>query len=169
MGTIASGSSDASVRLFTLTSVASDFQEMPLVAPMQDLTFQEMLDTDDVVMASSAQPLRPPVTDISATPGGISGSDRFGTTMLRAEEGPTCWTECICPPGLSKPNASQCMRCWNRGHTNLVRTVCLQDDVVITGSYDATVKVSDIFSSRMLVYADKDRCGTERPVNCSMT
>lgn len=34
------------------------------------------------------------------------------------------------------------MRCWNRGHTNLVRTVCLQDDVVVTGSYDATVKVS---------------------------
>ena len=125
---------------------------------MTALTFQEMLDTDDIVMGSSTHtPIRP----LSENP--PESASAGALMLLRAEEGPTCWAECTCRPGLAILNSSQCTRCWNRGHTNLVRTVSLQDNVVITGSYDATVKVCLLTSSRlsrpMLMFV---RSGTER-------
>lgn len=157
-GTIVSGSSDASVRFFTLVTLPAGSSEMPLVPPMQDLTFQEMLDTDDIIMAP-AQPQLPFASDPPSGP------------VVRIEEGPTCWTECLCPSGFTKPDASRCMRCYSRGHTNLVRTVCLQDDVVVTGSYDATVKVRAP-SSQWAYHENwcrRGRYGTDRTVGYSTT
>lgn len=57
-------------------------------------------------------------------------------------EGPLCWTDCLCPPSVRKATSTNCMRCWNRGHTGLVRSLHLKGDIVISGGYDGTVKVS---------------------------
>lgn len=57
-------------------------------------------------------------------------------------EGPLCWTDCLCPPSVRKATSTNCMRCWNRGHTGLVRSLHLEGDMVISGGYDGTVKVS---------------------------
>jgi WD40 repeat protein len=61
---------------------------------------------------------------------------------VRIVEGPLCWTDCLCPPSIRKATSTNCMRCWNRGHTGLVRSLHLEDDLVISGGYDGTVKVS---------------------------
>jgi hypothetical protein len=61
---------------------------------------------------------------------------------VRIVEGPLCWTDCLCPPSLRKATSTNCMRCWNRGHTGLVRSLHLEDDLVMSGGYDGTVKVS---------------------------
>jgi WD40 repeat protein len=61
---------------------------------------------------------------------------------LRIVEGPLCWTDCLCPPSLRKATSTNCMRCWNRGHTGLVRSLHLEADLVMSGGYDGTVKVS---------------------------
>jgi len=60
----------------------------------------------------------------------------------RIVEGPSCWTDCLCPPSIRKATSTSCMRCWNRGHTGLVRSLHLKGDMVISGGYDGTVKVS---------------------------
>lgn len=60
----------------------------------------------------------------------------------RIVEGPLCWTDCLCPPSIRKATSTSCMRCWNRGHTGLVRSLHLKGDIVISGGYDGTVKVS---------------------------
>ncbi len=57
------------------------------------------------------------------------------------EKGRTSWASCICPPVISKPDGTRCGRCNNRGHTELVRSLLLRDDVILSGSYDSTVKV----------------------------
>ena len=53
-----------------------------------------------------------------------------------------CLTNCVCPPGLCKPENTRCGRCHNRGHTELVRSLALNRDTILSGSYDSTVKVS---------------------------
>lgn len=165
VGTIVSGSSDATVRLFTLSTVPAGVDtdtEMPLVPPMRDLTFQEMLDTD---MSASGQLSPAPPAQPHQPAGAYEEEER----VVHIDEGQLCWTECLCPPGLVKPDASHCMRCWNRGHTDLIRSVSLRDDVVFTGSYDTTVKVCPVITEVELDAADRGRYGTVPPVDCSMT
>jgi len=108
LGTIATGSSDATVRL------------CHLVHP-------SLADSLDNLSITNAETHRD----------------------LIIEEGPVCWTDCVCPPALRKVNSTHCMRCWNRGHTALVRTLCLNGDNLISGGYDGTVKVS-LYSESML-------------------
>lgn len=76
----------------------------------------------------------------------IADTDTDSTSRLdpqvRIVEGPLCWTDCLCPPSIRKATSTNCMRCWNRGHTGLVRSLHLKGDMVISGGYDGTVKVS---------------------------
>ncbi|WVN88460.1 uncharacterized protein L203_103671 [Cryptococcus depauperatus CBS 7841] len=64
----------------------------------------------------------------------------------------TCsfWSPCVCPPGLARFSADGCMRCLNRGHLDLVRSVCFGKGVVLTGSYDATVKMWDVATGKIV-------------------
>jgi WD40 repeat protein len=104
LGTIATGSSDATVRLCRLVHTPGNLE-----------------DTLDNLS----------VTEVATVNREVS-----------IEEGPVCWTDCVCPPAIRKVNSTHCMRCWNRGHTALVRTLCLNGDNLISGGYDGTVKVS---------------------------
>lgn len=101
LGTIATGSSDATVRICHLVNPS-------LADNLNELSIADTETQRDVII----------------------------------EEGPVCWTDCVCPPALRKVNSTHCMRCWNRGHTALVRTLCLNGVNLISGGYDGTVKVS---------------------------
>jgi WD40 repeat protein len=69
---------------------------------------------------------------------------------LRIEPASRCWAACNCPPGMNKSDSALCRRCCNRGHTDLVRSVCFGESVVLSGSYDSTVKVWDRSSGQLL-------------------
>jgi len=109
VGTIATGSSDATVRLCSLVSTPQSLE-----GGLQDLSISTETETET----------------------GMEGRE------VMIEEGPVCWTDCVCPPAIRKVNSTHCMRCSNRGHTALVRTLCLNGDLLISGGYDGTVKVS---------------------------
>ena len=155
-GTIIAGSSDASIRTFYLsarTNRSSVSTYAPsvngstaeLVPPMEDLTFREMLDTeDDVVMA-------PPTPVGPIHPGG-------GAEGLMLEGGPPCWSPCTCSAGM-RVEGRPCGRCMNRGHTDLVRSLHMSEDVIFSGSYDTTVKVGRTTRREARLI---DRSGTER-------
>lgn len=110
LGTIATGSSDATVRLCHLV-------------PTSDALTNEL-------------------DKLSLTEPESESETRDTSREVTIEEGPVCWTDCVCPPAIRRVNSTQCMRCWNRGHTALVRTLCLNGDNLISGGYDGTVKVS---------------------------
>jgi WD40 repeat protein len=134
-GYIVSGSSDATVRLSTLVTVPFGTSQEGLVDPMEGLSFREMMSgNQDVDMFSPASAPAP------------AGENDITTTasVVRILEGPVCWTDCLCPPALRKPDSTHCMRCWNRGHTALVRSLCLRHNIIISGGYDGTAKVSGI-------------------------
>ncbi|EIW72921.1 hypothetical protein TREMEDRAFT_59082 [Tremella mesenterica DSM 1558] len=134
-GTIITGSADASIRTFHLlarstssfTSVRTVSSE--LVPPMEDLTFREMLDTEH---------------DVDMSP---INSDH---DELVLDKGPICWASCICPQG-TRVEGRSCGRCFNRGHTDLVRSLHLGEEVILSGSYDSTVKVWDRKSGSLLL------------------
>jgi len=158
-GTIVSGSSDASVKIFHLVTVPAS-EAMELVPPMRDLTFREMLDSD-VVMSNSPQMSEPSVAgpfvaDLIDLDDEDEDEDEDvrpenpQPRMLRIEEAPPCWRSCDCPQAMVPAQSSGCLRCWNKGHTDLVRSLCLKDDLFLSGSYDATVKIWDRATGRLL-------------------
>jgi len=125
-GTIITGCSDASIKKVDLVKLP---RENELVPPMRDLTFREML--EDVTIAS-----------VPESEGDLEeqvGEERANLVLDKAR---TCWASCVCPPGLVKPDNTRCGRCFNRGHTEIVRSLHLGEDVILSGSYDSTVKVS---------------------------
>ncbi|WVR03158.1 hypothetical protein IAU60_000148 [Kwoniella sp. DSM 27419] len=77
----------------------------------------------------------------------------------------TMWAPCACPPGLtrypydrsSSPDQGaweqgiRCLRCENRGHSELVRTVSMGSDVIVSGSYDSRVKIWSRATGKHLV------------------
>ncbi|WVF66626.1 hypothetical protein IAT40_001366 [Kwoniella sp. CBS 6097] len=64
-----------------------------------------------------------------------------GGKLVYLKESATMWAPCICPPGLTRPDGVGCRRCGNRGHSELVRALNFGEDIVVSGSYDAKVKV----------------------------
>lgn len=56
---------------------------------------------------------------------------------------------CSCP-APARPSAAGCMRCFNRGHTELVRSLYLGDEVALSASYDKTIKMWDRQSGRLI-------------------
>jgi WD40 repeat protein len=99
----------------------------------------------------------------------LSITDTDNQRDVRIEEGPVCWTDCVCPPALRKVNSTHCMRCWNRGHTALVRTLCLNGDNLISGGYDGTVKVSllSYTSSNLSPISFQEEEQTDVQMECS--
>ena len=125
------GCSDASIKIFHLVTLPSGHGH-GLVSPMRDLTLREMLE-GDVSMAHDEADERT--------------EDSAAAEKLVIEKARTCWTSCVCPPGLAKPDSTKCGRCFNRGHTELVRSLHLGEEVMLSGSYDSTIRVSFLCSS----------------------
>ena len=121
------GCSDASIKTFYLVTYPKG-QASDLVPPMRGLTFKEMLEAD-AVMAPRVRAI-----------GGVEERDE----VLVIEKARQCWASCCCPLGLTKPDTVRCARCCNRGHTELVRSLSLSERVILSGSYDSSVKVRDV-------------------------
>lgn len=56
---------------------------------------------------------------------------------------------CACPVP-TRPSQSGCMRCFNRGHTEIVRSLYLRDEVTLSASYDKTIKMWERASGRLI-------------------
>jgi WD40 repeat protein len=121
-GTIVTGSSDATIRLFDLVSSSSSG------------SVEQDSETNGTAQLSTR------LGELSLVP------ELIAPSSVSITEGEVCWTDCLCPPPMHKVNSTHCMRCWNRGHTALVRTLYLKGKLLISGGYDGTVKVSFIFS-----------------------
>lgn len=144
-GIIAIGSSDASIKVYHLISHVPGVDivdALDIVPPLRDLTLRDMLHQheDESELGSD---LESTVADDSfeldedAIPVGLEANHE-----LRLELAGQCWASCACPARPSGPEPSLCTRCYNRGHTDLVRSVFLGEKVILSASYDSTVKVN---------------------------
>ncbi|ODO00266.1 hypothetical protein I350_06895 [Cryptococcus amylolentus CBS 6273] len=142
-GTIITGSSDASIKSFHL------IEEQPSVSDVVhgdlDRWSASESEPEDENMHNAHHPLpSPPLTQIPT-----ELTER--NTKIALIERDVFWSPCVCPPGLMRPDASgTCARCYNRGHLDLVRSVHLGKDVVLSASYDATVKIWNRKSGRVV-------------------
>ncbi|WWC67245.1 uncharacterized protein I206_101152 [Kwoniella pini CBS 10737] len=89
-------------------------------------------------------------------------------TIISMKEDYEMFSPCICPPGLHRPplefinlnnNNSRCKRCGNKGHTELIRTVNLNEKIIISGSYDSKVKVWDRLTGKLLINLSNSHTG----------
>ena len=129
-GTVVTGSSDSSVKIFHLVSYASPVSRTgsKSCSDAEDdrrVSFEDMI-LEDTGTPSSTSLQKPLEVD----------------ACLTLEKRATCWAPCSCPPSLSRPDGRRCGRCLNRGHMELVRSVWLTDDVLLSGGYDGSVRVS---------------------------
>lgn len=140
-GIIVIGSSDASIKVYHLISRIPGVDivdALDIVPPLRDLTLRDMLLHDDMDSEDGGEMSTDWATSIH---GEFIGEE---TDMeLRLEAAGQCWAACECPARANSPEVALCTRCFNRGHTDLVRSVHLGEKVIISGSYDSTVKVSD--------------------------
>ena len=160
LGTIVTGSSDASVKIFNLVqypyvpgktvieNAASDNESGDGAADDDE--------DEDEGESSSTQVETGRTEEKPADP----------NQKLFLEKQTTCYSACICPPGLGRPNGTRCRRCLNRGHMELVRSVWINRDVILSGSYDGTVKVGH---ASMVLRRSDDRFGTGLMVEPSRT
>ncbi|OCF34796.1 hypothetical protein I317_03995 [Kwoniella heveanensis CBS 569] len=119
IGSVVTGTSDASMKIFQLVE--------------QD---------DGQVMAVDGSSASSPIATVEAA--SLSESYAIvpeGGKKVYLKESVTMWAPCSCPPGLTRPDGVGCRRCGNRGHSELVRALNFGEDVVVSGSYDAKVKV----------------------------
>lgn len=66
------------------------------------------------------------------------------------QPGPEYWARCACALPMTPPNAHGCLRCNNRGHTDLVRSLHVSEDVTLSASYDSTTKIWDRHTGRLI-------------------
>lgn len=66
------------------------------------------------------------------------------------EAGVEYWARCACALPMAPANAHGCLRCNNRGHTDLVRALHVGEDVALSASYDSTTKIWDRTSGRLI-------------------
>ncbi|WVQ85681.1 hypothetical protein IAT38_007847 [Cryptococcus sp. DSM 104549] len=132
-GVIITGSSDASIKTFYLVEQKSSAPTVP-----SDSDVPMASDEDDAHPAESTAP--PVPTELLPD----------GHSLLLVEKG-AAWSPCVCPPGLAKVDYVKCLRCYNRGHIDLVRTVYMGRGVILSGSYDSNVKMWDQSTGKLVV------------------
>lgn len=124
-GLIVTGSSDASIRTFHLIEDRiPDLQNLEMGHSM--VTSATDGSEDGYFQANT-----------HGIPTELTGE---GHKVILVPQG-SFFSPCICPPGLSRMEGGVCRRCFNRGHLDLVRTVHFGKGVILSGSYDATIKV----------------------------
>ena len=186
-GTIVTGSSDASIKLFHVVSATRQQERgvelvdaLDMIPPVRDMTLREMLDhedgneydlsasigsNEDETTSIRTATTRMSISDTNDPDSHSTSGQRDADTPpnpgssshrhtppeeLRIEPAGRCWAACNCPPGMNKSDSTLCRRCCNRGHTELVRSVSFGETVIISGSYDSTVKVWDRSSGQLL-------------------
>lgn len=97
--------------------------QLPPSAELDEVTFRDMLDLD---LEGDAPRIR-----YAIQPG--------------VEYHAVC--SCAVP---TRPSQAGCMRCFNRGHTELVRSLYLGDEVALSASYDKTIKMWDRRTGRLI-------------------
>lgn len=125
-GTVVTGSSDTSIKTFYIVQV-------PPGSKPSEFSFRDMLDLDQDSDAEDDRLVRP---QIVIQPG----------VEFKA---------CVCSSS-ARVSQSTCTRCGVRDHSDLVRSLSLGEQVVLSASYDSTVKV------RFDLYITDNRCGTVR-------
>ncbi|ORY26513.1 WD40-repeat-containing domain protein [Naematelia encephala] len=126
-GSIITGSSNATIKIFHLVSVPKD-SEIELEPPLRELTFRDMLEVGE-------QPtLR---DDLGSFEEGQNGE------KLIIERGKRMWSDCVCSINPLQTEGMRCSNCMNRGHRDLVRSVFCTNGMVFSGSYDSTIKIWD--------------------------
>lgn len=135
-GIIAIGSSDASIKVYHLISHIPGVDivdALDMVPPLRDLSLNDMLSNDEMGSEDDGE-------SVVELVGYQAGMDDTGAE-LRLEAAGQCWASCECPARANTSDLTLCTRCFNRGHTELVRSVQFGDGIIISGSYDSTVKV----------------------------
>lgn len=132
LGTIVTGSSDASIKTFHIV-------QLPPWAKRhidEALTFRDMLHLDTFDLCEDESVRR-----------------------IVIQRGVEYRAMCSCV--LSNvQNVTECRRCFNRGHKDLVRSLHLSDHVTLSASYDSTIKMWDRQSGRLIF--DFEGCHTGR-------
>lgn len=71
-------------------------------------------------------------------------------TRVVIQPGVEYWARCACPMPMTPPNSHGCLRCNNRGHTELVRSLHIGEDVTLSASYDSTIKMWERQTGRLI-------------------
>lgn len=114
-GTIVTGSSDWSIKTFHVVQLP------PSAEDNETLTFRDMLGFDERLQSEVLTGTRPRIV---------------------IQPGVVYHATCSCPMPMTRTSTTGCSRCLNRGHTELVRSLHLGEQVTLSASYDSTIKVS---------------------------
>ncbi len=148
-GIAVTGSSDWGIREFDLCQHGLDFSPLPPPerpgTPDDEMAALEVDDDEDDIMAGHPSPVEKRVTP-TIFDGGLefrAGRGCCVVTRARLEMANATSAGQETPPlqSGSRPALSMCLNCGKRGHTDLVRALWLGKKVVISGSYDSTIKV----------------------------
>lgn len=126
LGKIVAGTADASIMILDLVQESNVPRRVNPHQERIEISMREMLAEGAELLAEDK------VSD------GDEGS------RLAIEWRRTAWAGCECHSiagRIGVGNGSRCSRCGSRGHTDLVRSLVMQDDLVVSGSYDSTVRV----------------------------
>jgi hypothetical protein len=129
-GTVVTGSSDMSIKTFYIVQVP------PGTALLNELSFRDMLDLEhDLSLDSDMED------------GDESNPSSSTRPRLAIQTGVEYQATCSCPMPSARQSPSGCMRCLNRGHTDLVRSLFIGEQATLSASYDSTIKVSRVGTS----------------------
>ncbi|WRT63281.1 uncharacterized protein IL334_000184 [Kwoniella shivajii] len=147
-GSIVTGASDASIKLFHLIERDVSF----LRSNQQRQTATKEL-SENALAVGEGQMMDLGSTFTSDVADELSVENG---KFVYLKEDKTMWAQCICPPGLHRPSSETngltiCKRCGNRGHSDLIRTVYMGENIVVSGSYDSRVKIWDRSSGQHLI------------------
>ncbi|WVQ94240.1 hypothetical protein IAU59_001318 [Kwoniella sp. CBS 9459] len=160
IGSVVTGTSDASMKIFQLVErddgivldvpPADTTMDYNVAASARELTGIEdgQSNSSMLVDGDTSVTFREFIDSTLPDPSN-SASSNTESEQIYPEQGKrvfiresaTMWAPCICPLGLTRPDGVGCRRCGNRGHSELVRALSFGEDVVVSGSYDARVKV----------------------------
>ncbi|WOO82387.1 F-box/WD repeat-containing protein lin-23 [Vanrija pseudolonga] len=122
-GTIVTGSSDWSIKTFHVVQLP------PSAEDNETLTFRDMLGFDERLQSEVLTGTRPRIV---------------------IQPGVVYHATCSCPMPMTRTSPAGCSRCLNRGHTELVRSLHLGEQVTLSASYDSTIKMWDRQTGRLI-------------------
>ncbi|KAL7420155.1 hypothetical protein Q5752_005121 [Cryptotrichosporon argae] len=137
LGTIVAGSSDASIKVFYLVRTQDTSAHMSIA---------EFLVMEDEEMGGGASAGR----DREAGERRRSQRESKKDDTIMIVPGHEHWAACACPSEVPRPDGVRCPRCLDRGHHELVRSLHIGEEVILSGSYDGTVKIWDRHDGQLL-------------------
>lgn len=179
-GTLVTGSSDSTIKTFFLVEVPASYEEEVSFEDMMadpsnfpsgihpsffSTSSNPAANYDSPAVQAPQRQTDPNGAGASTCGGGGDNGEREDEDEDEAEgfvsageegrrvifqPGPEYWARCACALPMTPPNAHGCLRCNNRGHTDLVRSLHVAEDVTLSASYDSTTKIWDRVSGRLI-------------------